>query len=119
MNRTWRRRLVIIGVSLQALVLLLGVGMMVVVMLKYPNELPARTEVMYAWFVFIVHAIGLGLAVYSLGLMGRQPKRAGVYLLLTGLLMIPLTLGATVIQSLLFMVAGLGCFRRQSYFLSA
>ncbi|WP_166805885.1 DUF4064 domain-containing protein [Jeotgalibacillus sp. R-1-5s-1] len=113
MKRTVEKVLVIVALVLQLLVLISGLFLAVFIGTSYPEQLPQVTELWYGWIVLAVHLAGLLAGLAALFKMKNNPKAAGVTFLITGIIMLLLTLGATLIQSVLFMIVGIMCLVRR------
>lgn len=114
MKRTVERTLGIIALSLQFLVLFFGLLFFFILDSLFPEQLPKFGELWFGWFALVVHLVGLVLGVIAFKLLNRDPQNAGVLFLSTGVAMLLLTLGATFIQSVLFIIIGVMCLVRKS-----
>ncbi|MCP3031608.1 DUF4064 domain-containing protein [Halobacillus sp. A1] len=115
MKRTGEKILLIIALSLQLIVLVLGVLLAIFVGAQFPEQLPQYSEMWFVWVVFAVHLLGFILGVVALLMMRSRAKASGIIFICTGVSMAFLTLGATLIQSILFIVAGMMCLVRKPY----
>ena len=61
----------------------------------------------FRWMPLLIYSLGLILAIISLIKVNDSTKTTGVLFLTSGILMFILTLGASMIQSLFFIVAGI------------
>ncbi|WP_445491639.1 DUF4064 domain-containing protein [Niallia sp. 03133] len=113
MKRTPEMVLGIIALVLQLLVIILGVFIALFIGIQFPEQLPQSSEIWYAWLVLGIHVLGFVLGLAALFILKKAPKKSGIILLLTGILMLILTLGATLIQSVLFIIVGIMCFVRK------
>ncbi|MFD2762481.1 DUF4064 domain-containing protein [Lentibacillus juripiscarius] len=113
MKRTAEITLGVIALALQLLVIILLVSLMVFFSSQFPEMMSEKFVPWYAWFVVAVHAAGFILGVIALVLLKSKPKTAGIVLIATSIVMLLLTLGATLIQSALFIIAGIMCLARK------
>ncbi|GAK03221.1 hypothetical protein JCM19037_1524 [Geomicrobium sp. JCM 19037] len=65
------------------------------------------------WFAVVVMVIGMILAIIGLIKINGNAKTAGILLIVSGALMVILTLGGSIIQSVLFIIAGIMCLARK------
>ncbi|WP_082235536.1 hypothetical protein [Halobacillus massiliensis] len=105
--------LITIALVLQFLVVLLGMLFVAFIYLQYPDQLPVMVELRYAWIVLGIHLIGLIAGCAVLFYFKKHRRRSGIVLIGTAVLMGISTLGATLIQSVLFIAAGILCLTRQ------
>ncbi|WP_167751502.1 DUF4064 domain-containing protein [Lentibacillus salicampi] len=112
MKRTAEITLGVIALALQLLVIILLVSFMVFFSFQFPEMMSEKFVPWYAWFVVAVHATGFILGVIALVLLKSKPKTAGIVLIATSIVMLLLTLGGTLIQSALFIIAGIMCLAR-------
>ncbi|RWZ54540.1 DUF4064 domain-containing protein [Halobacillus fulvus] len=113
MKRTIENVLVILALVLQLLVLMFGLIFAIFIGTAYPEQLPQVAELWYGWFVLAVHLAGLIAGLIAFVKIKDNPRASGILLVATGIIMLFLTLGATFIQSVLFIIAGIMCFVRQ------
>lgn len=109
MNRTLERALAIIALILQGLVIIFGLLFYFVFDNFFPEELPGFFELWYGWFVFGIHIIGGFIGIVALKILNHDNQKAALLFLGTGIGMLIFTLGATLIQSALFIVVGVLC----------
>ena len=113
MKRTVEIVLGSIALALQLLVIILVVPLLAFISLQFPEIISPKFEAWYAWFVVIVLAVGFFLGIVALIILKNSPKRSGIIFIVTGIFMFFLTLGATLIQTVLFVIAGIMCIVRQ------
>lgn len=113
MKRTVEIVLGSIALALQLLVIILVVPLLAFISLQFPEIISPKFEAWYAWFVVIVLAAGFFLGIVALIILKNSPKRSGIIFIVTGIFMFFLTLGATLIQTVLFVIAGIMCIVRQ------
>ncbi|MBB6448367.1 hypothetical protein HNR44_000316 [Geomicrobium halophilum] len=65
------------------------------------------------WWIVAIHVIGLILGIIALVKLKNNGKAAGILFLVAGGGMLILTLGFTLIQSILFIIAGIMCLVRK------
>lgn len=114
MKRTPELVLGSIALGLQLLVILLVVPLLAFFSFQFPELTSPKFEAWYAWFAVAVHIAGFFSGLVALISLKTNAKKAGIILLITGILMFFLTLGATLIQTVLFVIAGSMCLIRQS-----
>ncbi len=103
----------IIALVLQLLVIVLGVSIAFLIGSQFPEQLPQSIELWYAWVVLGIHILGFVLGIIALIILKKSPKKSGIILLATAILMLLLTIGATLIQSVLFFIVGIMCIVRK------
>jgi len=113
LKRTGEMTLGIIALALQLLVIILLVSSLAFFGLQFPEVLSEKFVSWYAWFVVAVHVAGFISGVIALILLKDKPKISGIVLVATGIAMLLLTLGTTLIQSALFIIAGIMCLVRK------
>ncbi|WP_445506462.1 DUF4064 domain-containing protein [Niallia sp. 03190] len=113
MKRTTEMVLGIIALVLQLLVIVLGVSIAFLIGSQFPEQLPQSIELWYAWVVLGIHILGFVLGIIALIILKKSPKKSGIILLATAILMLLLTIGATLIQSVLFFIVGIMCIVRK------
>lgn len=113
MKRTTEMVLGVIALVLQLLIIILVIPIMVFISLQFPEIISPKFEAWYAWFAVAVLAAGLFVGVVALIKLKYNPKQAGITLLITGIFMFFLTLGATLIQTVLFVIVGSMCLIRK------
>ncbi len=109
MNRTLERTLATIALILQVLVIVCGLFFYFIFDAFFSEELPGFFELWYGWFVFGVHIVGVFTGIIALKLLKLGNQKAAIVFLSTGIGMLILTLGATLIQSVLFIAVGVLC----------
>lgn len=114
MKRTAEIVLGSIALALQLFVIMLVVPLLAFISLQFPEILSPKFEAWYAWFVVIVLVVGFFLGVLSLIILKNSPKKSGIIFIVTGIFMFFLTLGATLIQTVLFLIVGIMCLTRKS-----
>lgn len=118
MKRTAEITLVIIALVLQLLVTIIVVTFLAFFNSQFPEIVSPKFESWYAWFVVIVHVAGFLLGIISLVMLKDKPKLSGIILIVTSVIMLLLTLGATFIQSTLLIIAGVMYLTRKQKNLS-
>ncbi|MEI3612180.1 hypothetical protein [Pseudogracilibacillus sp. SO30301A] len=114
MKRTAEIVLGSIALALQFLVIIFVVPLLAIISLQFPEIISPKFEAWYAWFAVIVLAVGFFSGLIALIMMKNSPKKSGVIFIVTATLMFFLTLGATMIQTILFIIAGVMCLTRRS-----
>ncbi len=114
MKRTTETTLGIIALILQFLVTVLGISIVLIMTIQFPEQLPNFLELWYAWAIMGIHLLGFALGIIALLLIKSNPRKSGILLLFTGVLMLLLTMGATLIQSILFIIIGCMCLARKT-----
>ncbi len=115
MNKTTELTFITIGLVLQFLVLVAGVTtLLLVTNLSDLNS--SNLITIYAWFVMVVHLVGFVVGVFTLV---NKNESLGRLLFWTGIIMLPLTLLATFIQSSLFIASGLSRMNRKKKILAS
>ncbi|MBM7633128.1 hypothetical protein [Geomicrobium sediminis] len=95
-----------VGLSLQLLIATVLIVNLSVATVSTQLPLPGVGTQAFAWFVFAVHLIGLILLIITTFHIKKSARKAGLRLLIIGAIMLIATLGATLIQSVLFIIAG-------------
>lgn len=113
MKRTTELVLGVIGLTLQLLIILFVVPILLFFSFQFPELISPKYEAWYAWFVVAILVAGFFLGIVALVMMKNNAKRAGVILLSIGIFSFFLTLGATLIQTILFVIAGSMCIARK------
>jgi|GEM_PF-6619932 len=113
MKRTTELVLGVIGLTLQLLIILFVVPILLFFSFQFPELISPKYEAWYAWFVVAILVAGFFLGIVALVMMKNNAKRAGVILLSIGIFSFFLTLGATLIQTILFVIAGSMCMARK------
>lgn len=113
MKRTVETTLGVIALALQLLIIILLVSLLAFFSFQFPEMLSEKFVQWYAWFVVAVHAAGFILGVIALILLKDKPKISGVVLIATSIVMLIFTLGATFIQSVLFIISGIMCLAKK------
>ncbi|WP_169331775.1 DUF4064 domain-containing protein [Gracilibacillus halophilus] len=112
MKRTAEITLGIIALALQLLIIILLVTFMAFFNFQFPEMLSTKFVPWYAWFVVAIHLVGFIFGVIALILLKDKPKTSGIVLVATSIVMLILTLGATIIQSVLFIISGIMCLAK-------
>ncbi|EZH65261.1 hypothetical protein DH09_16590 [Bacillaceae bacterium JMAK1] len=95
-----------VGLTLQLFVTAVLIISLTIATVSAQLPLPDVGTQAFAWFVFAVHLIGLILVIITTIQIKKSARKAGLRLLIIGAIMLITTLGATLIQSVLFIVAG-------------
>ncbi len=113
MKRTVELVLGISALALQLLLILLIVPFLIFFSFQFPELTSPKFEAWYAWFAVAVLVTGFFSGLVAMLNIKKNAKKAGVILLITGIFMFFLTLGATLIQTILLVIAGSMCLIRQ------
>ncbi|WP_158589704.1 MULTISPECIES: hypothetical protein [Clostridia] len=115
MKRTAEITLGIIALALQLLIIILLVSLLSFFSFQFPEMLSTKFASWYAWFVVAVHVTGFIFGVIALILLKDKPKISGIVLVAISIVMLILTLGATFIQSVLFIISGIMCLAKKAH----
>ncbi|MBO1001344.1 hypothetical protein ACFSKI_14900 [Pseudogracilibacillus auburnensis] len=113
MKRTTEIVLGVTALLFQLLVIILLIPTLLFLSFKFPEFLSSKFNAPFAWGVVAVHITGFLSGVVALVMLKNTPQKAGITLLITGIFMFFLTLGATFIQTVLFVIAGSMCIVRR------
>ncbi|WEG15175.1 hypothetical protein PQ478_11555 [Alkalihalophilus pseudofirmus] len=95
------------GLFLQGLITVLVIPPVAFVHMYYPELLPTQLELWLAYVVLGAHLIGLVIGLQAYKLLETEPQKAAKRFLITALVMLVLTIGGTIIQSTLFLIASM------------
>ncbi|ADC51627.1 hypothetical protein BpOF4_17930 [Alkalihalophilus pseudofirmus OF4] len=95
------------GLFLQGLITVLVIPPVAFVHMYYPELLPTPLELWLAYVVLGAHIIGFVIGLQAYKLLKTERRKAVKRFLITALVMLVLTMGGTIIQSTLFIIASM------------